>query len=33
MVPLIDAFLLGVDRENRRLKIAAPEGLIDFYLA
>lgn len=32
MVPLIDAFLLGVDRENRRLKIAAPEGLIDFYL-
>lgn len=32
MVPLIDAFLLAVDRENRRLKIAAPEGLIDFYL-
>lgn len=33
MVPLIDAFLLEVDRQHRRLKIAAPEGLIDFYLA
>ncbi|MDE6516158.1 MAG: ribosome maturation factor RimM [Bacteroidales bacterium] len=33
MVPLIDAFLLEVDRAYRRLKIAAPEGLIDFYLA
>lgn len=33
MVPLIDEFMRGVDRENRRLKIAAPEGLVDFYLA
>lgn len=32
MVPLIDEFLLSVDRQGRCLKIAAPEGLIDFYL-
>lgn len=32
LVPLIDAFLQEVDRENKILRIQAPEGLIDFYL-
>lgn len=33
MIPLIDDFLLEVDRENKILKVAAPEGLINFYLS
>lgn len=32
MIPLVDQFLVEVDREGRKLKVAAPEGLVDFYL-
>lgn len=32
LVPLVDPFLQEVDRENRVLRIKAPEGLIEFYL-
>ena len=32
MIPLVDDFLVEVDRENRVLKVAAPEGLVEFYL-
>lgn len=33
LMPLVDAFLESVDRENGRLHVRAPEGLVDFYLA
>lgn len=32
MVPLVDEFLLGVDRDKKVMNIQAPEGLVDFYL-
>lgn len=32
MIPLVDQFLVEVDREGRKLKVAAPEGLVAFYL-
>lgn len=32
MIPLVDDFLVEVDRENRVLKVEAPEGLVEFYL-
>lgn len=32
LVPLVDEFLAGVDRERKVLEIKAPEGLVDFYL-
>lgn len=32
MIPLVDDFLVDVDRENRVLKVKAPEGLVEFYL-
>jgi len=31
LVPLLDAFIKNVDRENKTLHIEAPEGLIDLY--
>lgn len=33
LMPLIDEILDKVDRENRKMYIHAPEGLIDIYLA
>jgi 16S rRNA processing protein RimM len=32
LVPIIDQFLVKVDRENKSIHIKTPEGLIDFYL-
>ncbi|MDR2511953.1 MAG: ribosome maturation factor RimM [Bacteroidales bacterium] len=32
LVPIIDKFLVKVERENKNIHINAPEGLIDFYL-
>jgi 16S rRNA processing protein RimM len=32
MVPVIDDFIVEIDRGNKILYLAAPEGLIDFYL-
>lgn len=32
LVPLIDEFLIEVDRKNKKFIVKAPEGLIDFYL-
>lgn len=32
LIPLIDEFLTEVDREQKLLRIKAPEGLIDFYM-
>jgi 16S rRNA processing protein RimM len=33
LVPLIDEFIVSLDRNSRALTIKAPEGLIEFYLA
>jgi len=32
MIPVLDNFIEEIDRENKVLKLIAPEGLIDFYL-
>ena len=32
LIPLVDEFLLSVDRERKVLNVQAPEGLVDFYL-
>lgn len=32
MIPIVDQFILEVDREKKLLVVEAPEGLIDFYL-
>lgn len=32
LVPLIDAFLVKIDRANKRVVVNLPEGLIDMYL-
>lgn len=32
LIPLVDPFLLDVDRENKTLHVQAPDGLVDFYL-
>ena len=32
LIPAIDEVFKNVDRENRQINIAAPEGLIDVYL-
>ncbi|MCB0478011.1 MAG: 16S rRNA processing protein RimM [Crocinitomicaceae bacterium] len=32
LIPLQDEFLLTVDRENQRLEVDCPDGLIDLYL-
>lgn len=32
LVPLIDAFILEVDRENKIFKMDIPEGLVEIYL-
>lgn len=31
-IPLIDDFIVKVDRENRTIEVETPEGLIDLYL-
>jgi 16S rRNA processing protein RimM len=31
-IPMIDDFIKKVDRENNKIVVAAPEGLIDLYL-
>ncbi|MCQ2285512.1 MAG: ribosome maturation factor RimM [Bacteroidales bacterium] len=33
LIPVVDDFFETVDRENKILNIAAPEGLIDIYLS
>ena len=33
LLPAVDDFFESVDRENKILKISAPEGLIDLYLS
>jgi 16S rRNA processing protein RimM len=33
LVPLIDEFIVSLDRNSKVLTIKAPEGLIEFYLA
>jgi ribosomal 30S subunit maturation factor RimM len=32
MVPILGNFIQEIDRENKILKLEAPEGLIEFYL-
>lgn len=32
LVPMIDAFIIKVDRENKTLVLDTPEGLVDLYL-
>ena len=32
MIPVSDEIILNIDRENKRIEIDAPEGLIDIYL-
>jgi 16S rRNA processing protein RimM len=32
LIPILDEFIVAVDRENRRIVTRAPEGLIEFYL-
>ena len=32
LIPILDEFIVDVDRENRSITTNAPEGLIDFYL-
>ncbi|NVO04222.1 MAG: 16S rRNA processing protein RimM [Bacteroidetes bacterium] len=32
LIPLIDEFIIKVDRKNKKLEIKAPEGLIELYL-
>ncbi|MDY0103170.1 MAG: ribosome maturation factor RimM [Lentimicrobium sp.] len=32
LIPITDEIIIGLDRENRILNIAAPEGLIEMYL-
>jgi len=32
LIPVIDAFIVNVDREAKQMLINAPEGLIDLYL-
>jgi 16S rRNA processing protein RimM len=32
LIPILDEFIINVDRENRSITTHAPEGLIDFYL-
>lgn len=32
MIPVVDEFIIKVDRENRRLEVDLPEGLVDIYL-
>ncbi len=33
LIPVLDQFIVAVDRKSKHLKLNAPEGLIDFYLA
>jgi 16S rRNA processing protein RimM len=33
MIPVLGNFIIEIDRENKTLKLDAPEGLIEFYLA
>lgn len=32
MIPIVDEFIVKVDRDAKEITIKAPEGLIDFYL-
>ena len=32
LIPISDAFIVRVDRQNRQIHIKTPEGLIDLYL-
>jgi len=32
LIPMIDKFIKKIDRENKKLHIEAPQGLIDLYL-
>ena len=32
LIPLVDELIVHVDRDSKRIKINAPEGLIDLYL-
>ena len=32
LIPITDEIIIGLDRENRTLKITAPEGLIEMYM-
>jgi 16S rRNA processing protein RimM len=32
LIPLVDELIVHVDRDSKRMKINAPEGLIDLYL-
>jgi len=33
LIPILDEFIVDVNRENRTITTQAPEGLIDFYLS
>jgi 16S rRNA processing protein RimM len=33
LIPILDDFIVDVNRENRSITTQAPEGLIDFYLS
>jgi 16S rRNA processing protein RimM len=32
LVPMIDAFLIKIDRENKKVIMDLPEGLVEMYL-
>ena len=32
LIPMADDFILNVDKQNRRIEVACPEGLIELYL-
>jgi len=32
LVPMIDDFIVQVDRENKKIVLNTPEGLVDLYL-
>lgn len=32
LIPVVDKFILKIDRKNKQIKISAPEGLIEIYL-
>jgi len=33
LVPMVDHFIIKIDRENKKVVLDAPEGLIDLYLS
>ncbi|MDR1005903.1 MAG: ribosome maturation factor RimM [Bacteroidales bacterium] len=32
LLPLVDEFLISIDREHKQIKVSCPEGLVELYL-